>query len=177
MITFEVDDLAFRDYLKRVEHMFVYMTRTMIEVAEEVKKETQMETPIKTGRLSRSFKWEIVTDNSRMKVFHITMSALNPKTGYDYAYTQHRGYHTSKEGRKVYYHHKIIDLGFYTHRSDFDGGYEKKTWGSNVSEIHHGSNKYLYWGIKHSTQSAFEMIETDYLSLFQMNGVYLGGLY
>lgn len=168
-IEVEFHDEYFLDWVNKVEHSFIYMTQTMIRVAEKIKERVQKEfVPIKTGKLSRSFKWHIVTDNSRMKVVEIQMSALNPKTGYDYAMTQHRGYHINKYGTKVHYRrNKIIDTGFYNYRPAIVGkGYSKNTSDRNAWNLHRGSDNYMFWGIKYESHSAFEIIEKDYLSLF-----------
>lgn len=173
MFSFTVDDLVFQDWVLSLEYGFKDMLETMIRVAEEVKKETQFRTPVSMdprddpGKLSRSFKWTVVTDNSRFKVLQIQMSALNTRTGYDYAMTQHRGYHTSKSGWKVWYNHHATDLGFSTYRKWYDGTYSEGPSGDwKSSGWSYDSSKYMYWGIKYAENSAFEMIETDYLSMF-----------
>ena len=169
MFSFTVDDLVFQDWVLSLEYGFKNMLETMIRVAEEVKKETQLRTPVSMdprddpGKLSRSFKWTVVTDNSRFKVLQIQMSALNTRTGYDYAMTQHRGYHTSKSGWKVWYNHHATDLGFHTYDSR---GNEWSHYSNMVGDWSHDTFKYMYWGIKYAEHSAFEMIETDYLSMF-----------
>ena len=163
----EVHDELFQGWLKETENNFHLMLETMIRVAEEIKEKVQTEySPVDTGRLSRSFKNFVVTDNSRMKVVEIQMSALNPKTGYNYAETQHRGYRYSKNGRKVRYNHGYTEIGFFTYESDSDGRYRRNV---NYKNDHgyKGGSKYMYWAIKYTENTAFEMIETDYLSMFQ----------
>ena len=167
MVEFGVNDEYFMDWVDSVKYAFESMLETMIRVAEEVKKETQLITPIDTGKLSRSFKWTVVSDNSRFKVLQVQMSALNERTGYDYAMTQHRGYHTSKNGQLVWYQRdKFTEVGFFNYRRKYFGeGYEKETnW--DAHQLHKGRDEYLYWGLKYSEGSAFEMIEKDYLSMF-----------
>lgn len=143
------------------------MTETMINVAEKIRDRVQTQTvPIDTGRLSRSYKWTILTDNSRMKVLQVQMSALNPKTGFNYAYTQHLGYRESKRGR-VTYRHSPIDVGFFNYKTDIldDNKFERvNNWDAHHSQ--RGKSKYLYWAIIYEETSAFELIEKDYLSLF-----------
>lgn len=162
----EVNDEEFQYWLREVENSFVRMTETMIRVAENIKDEVQSGlSPIRTGKLSRSFRWKILTDNSRMKVLQVQMSALNPRTGYDYAMTQHRGYHTTKSGRRAYYNNQSHNLGFFHYSEDFDGGYD--TFSSyGTYKYHSGHSQYLYWGIRYQQNSAFELIEEDYLSMF-----------
>ena len=174
MSFFEVEfhDEAFMDWANQVEHSFIYMTQTMIRVAKQIKEEVQMITPVETGKLSRSYRWHIVTDNSRMKVLEVQMSALNPKTGYDYAMTQHKGYRHDKHGYRVWYNHNARELGFFN--------YEKSWWNksgyntspslgysrNNAYEHHFGEREYLKRAIIKEERSAFEIIEKDYLSLF-----------
>lgn len=170
MITIEVNDELFLDWIYSVKNSFSAMLETMIRVAEEVKDKTQMITPIETGRLSKSFKWTVVEDNSRFKILQVRMSALNPDTGFDYAYVQHRGWHTAKDGRRVYYRrNKFINLGFFNYKKG-DKRYEIESdpW---LEEFHHGEDRYLKNGIFDAKNTAFEMIETDYLSMF--NGSFI----
>lgn len=157
----EVHDEEFLDWLDIIENQFVKMTETMIRVAETVKEETQPLTPLETGKLSRSFRWKILTDNSRMKVLQIQMSALNERTGYDYAWIQH----------EANYRHGMTELGFFNYSrmgtSIDEDGFSTSTWRIGTEpEFHRGQRKYLYWGIKYSEDTAFEIIEEDYLSLF-----------
>ena len=169
-----VRDEEFLRWLETTKNNFLAMTETMINVAEKIRDRVQSETvPIDTGRLSRSYKWTILTDNSRMKVLQVQMSALNPETGYNYAYTQHLGYRESKRGGRVYYNHGFTDVGFFNYRPSFfdDSEYEKNE-NLKVNHIQRGHSKYLYWGIVYEEQSAFELIEKDYLSLFM--GEHLG---
>lgn len=175
MLTVGVHDEEFMSWIKGVENQFVAMTETMIRIAEDIKHYVQSETvPIDTGRLSRSFKWHIVTDNSRMKVLQLQMSALNPKTGYDYAYTQHIGYRIGKNGRKIKYGHNSVYTGFFNYSESilYDDKFDEDiNW-----DVHHsqrGRSLYLYHGIKDKEKSAFELIEHDYLSLFY--GAFIDG--
>ena len=165
-IVAEVHDELFQGWIKETENNFMLMIETMMKVAEEIKTKVQTEySPVLTGKLSRSFRETIITDNSRMKVVEVKMSALNPRTGYDYAETQHRGYRHDSHGWRVYYNHGWKDLGFFNYRKNWKGDYEKSVL-NPVEVTHHGGDKYLYWAIKDSQESAFEIIETDYLSMF-----------
>lgn len=156
----ELHDEAFLDWLELVKDSFNYMTQTMIQVAKLIKEEVQWRTPLLTGKLSRSYRWTVVTDNSRMKVVQVQMSALNPKTGYDYAWIQHEN---------IFYNHGFTELGFYTYRRySLDDEYTKMSSTSNYKthESHHGQSHYLERSIVYSKWDAFEIIEKDYLSLF-----------
>lgn len=173
MISFELHDEAFMDWIETVRSSFTRMTETMINVAENLKDRVQFMTPIETGKLSRSFRWHILTDNSRMKVFEVEMTALNERTGFDYAFVQHRGWHISKTGRMVLYGHSGTTLGFTNYRSSYlnDGGFEENTNYDNWTMSYDGSH-YLERAIIRERDSAFELIETDYLSLFGLGGIF-----
>lgn len=164
-IVAEVHDELFQGWIKETENNFMLMIETMMKVAEEIKGKAQEYAPVLTGKLSRSFRETIITDNSRMKVVEVKMSALNPRTGYDYAETQHRGYRHDSHGWRVYYHHGVKDLGFFNYRQDWKGNYEKTAL-NPVETLIQGRDRYLYWAIIDSQDSAFEIIETDYLSMF-----------
>ena len=166
MLTVGVHDEEFMSWIKGVENQFVAMTETMIRIAENIKHRVQTETvPLETGRLSRSFRWKILTDNSRMKVLQVQMSALNPNTGYDYAWIQHDNY---------LYKHDSTELGFY-HYHKYSGDDEYTTSHSDIDTWthHHGRSHYLMWGIIYEQYDAYQMIEHDYLSLFY--GAFIDG--
>lgn len=153
----------FIQYLNRVEHGFVYMIETMKDVAEVVRENTLPKTPFETGRLGRSFKWTVVTDNSRMKVLQVQMSALNPNTGYDYAWIQHENSH--------YKHFK--DLGRESRGTLGDKIRKAHGWsGSSKYTGHDATMWYLKFGIFESKEGAFQLIEDDYLSLFKRGFIY-----
>ena len=151
----------FIQYLNRVEHGFVYMIETMRDVARLVGENTQPITPIETGRLGRSYKWTVVTDNSRMKVLQVQMSALNSETGYDYAWIQHENF--------MYNHHKPLGSREAEYKRWDAHGYShiSVTYG-----YHQGQAWYLRDGIRNSQDDAMILIEEDYLSLFQRGFIY-----
>lgn len=154
LVTVKVKDEEFQAWLKRTRNAFVYMIQTMKNVARYVGENTLPLTPFETGELGRSFKWTVVTDNSRMKVLQIRMSALNENTGYDYAWIQHeetRYHHPSKESREK--HPTYNDIYFNNYFAGLDG--------TNNPQDH-----YLLEGIIQSKEGAFQIIEDDYLSLF-----------
>lgn len=172
MITFELHDEAFLDWIETVRSSFVRMSETMKQIAENLRDEVQLITPWRTGKLSRSYKWTVLADNSRMQIIEVTMSALNERTGFDYAYVQHRGYHISKYGKKVEYNRGGMDTGFFNYSTGDDGGYDK-SYNPNVgNRWHRGESQYLYKAIIRYETSAFEIIETDYLSLFGAGGIF-----
>lgn len=165
--TVEVHDELFQGWLKETQNNFHLMIETMIQVSEMIKKKVQTEySPIRTGKLSRSFREFIVTNNSRMKVVEIQMSALNERTGYDYAEIQHRGYTYAGKYGRTSYRYGTKHLGFFTFvHYKMDDSYD--TLSDYVGGYHQGRSKYMYWAIKDSQQSAYELIETDYLSMFK----------
>ena len=170
MILIEVQDEKFQAWIKRTKEAFRSMIRTMEEVAEVVRENTVPITPVRSTRLGKSFKWTIVENNSKFQILQVRMSALNPRTGYDYAYVQHRGYHVGKHGYRVYYRvsSNFYDVGDDTRKKVRDA----HEWGySLITGWENGQDRYLYWGIRNSRDDAFEMIEQDYLSLFTKGSV------
>lgn len=89
MIEFVVNDNNFQEWVAEVKSNFQIMMEAMIDVAEVVKAETLPRTPLDTGRLGESFKYTVLADNSKQKLVQVQMSAINPETGYDYAWIQH----------------------------------------------------------------------------------------
>lgn len=166
LLGFELRDEAFLDYIDGVKNSFNAMIETMKAIAENIKDETQQVTPVETGRLSRSYRWKIVTDNSRMKVLQIQMSALNPRTGYDYAWIQHENFG---------YNHEAKELGFYNYRRRTglnEKGYETHFSNLNLWEFHKGRAWYLRSSIISKKNESFEMLERDYLSMFEYGGIF-----
>ena len=172
MISFELHDEAFMDWIKGAEMSFVHMADTMKQVAENLRDEVQLITPWRTGKLSRSYKWTVLADNSRMHLIEVKMSALNERTGFDYAFVQHRGWHTNKNGTKVLYNRGGMETGFFNYKYyKYSGDIEKRY--SNVGDhFHIGGSRYLYNAIINYKTSAFEIIEKDYLSLFEYGGIF-----
>ena len=123
-----VDDL--RTYLYTVRGRYSVMLQAMIDVAKVVRAETLPRTPFKTGRLGESFKWQTLKYNRDFIEVEVSMSAVDPKSGFNYAWYQHEE-----------------DLNHPSPRA--------------------GQRWYLAEGIKASKSMAYEIIETDYLSLFR----------
>lgn len=175
MITFELHDEAFLDWIKGAEMSFVHMADTMKQVAENLRDEVQLITPWRTGKLSRSYKWTVLADNSRMQLIEVKMSALNERTGFDYAFVQHRGWHTTKDGYTAYYgmNRGGKETGFFNYSySRLRGEYDKRYNWKVGDHWHHGESQFLYRAIVNYKPSAFEIIERDYLSLFEYGGIF-----
>lgn len=154
LVTVKVKDEEFQAWLKRTENAFIHMIETMKNVARYVRENTLPLTPFETGELGRSFKWTVVTDNSRMKVLQIRMSALNEDTGYDYAWIQHE---------ETSYHHPSLESQK-THPSY--GKIAVDNILAGISGTNNPQDHYLLEGIMQSKEGAFQIIEDDYLSLF-----------
>ena len=151
---FEIQDEPFQEWVKTTENAFVRMIETMVDVAKVVREETIPLTPVETTRLGQSFKWKILTDNSRMKVLEVQMSALNPKTGYDYAWIQHENTR-------------------YRHTAFLKGSWKaSKVHGFHNVQWFNAQDHYLRQGIRNSEDMAIELIEEDYLSLFRRGDIY-----
>lgn len=92
-VLMELDgDEEFIEYLHMVHDKFHIMINTIKDFAELIKAETLPRTPLETGRLGESFDYIVLEDTPRQKMVQIRMSALNPRTGYDYSAIQH--FHT-----------------------------------------------------------------------------------
>ena len=154
LVTVKVKDEEFQAWLKRTRNAFVYMIQTMKEVAMYVRQNTVPLTPFEYGTLGGSFKWTVVTDNSRMKVLQISMSALNERTGYDYALIQHE---------ETSYHHPSLE-SYKKHPSYGKIAMDNRLAG--ISGTNNPQDHYLLEGIMQSKEGAFQIIEDDYLSLF-----------
>lgn len=130
MIEFSYKGLdEFRTFLYTVRGRYFYMLRTMIDVAKVVQAETLPRTPFEYGQLGESFKWQTIEYNRDMIEVEVSMDAVDPDSGFHYAWYQHE------------------------------------------EDLHHpspraGMRYYLKEGIMASKDMAFEIIESDYASLF-----------
>ena len=165
-LTVKVDDEKFIQWAERTENAFVYMINTMKDVAEVVRENTLPITPFETGRLGRSFKTFVLTDSSREKLIMVRMSALNPNTGYDYAWIQHENPYYNhfkplkgKPQKSRRWHENLFMWG-----QEYTSGYDE-------AGTHKGDWHYLKEGIIESQEGAFQLIEEDYLSLFKRGNI------
>lgn len=156
----EVRDEEFKEWLKRTEDSFVHMIETMKDVANVIKENTLPLTPFDEGTLSRSFRTHILTDNSRMKVVQLQMSAINPKDGYNYAWIQHEN---------IFYHHPSLKNNVERPRYlDI----AVKNIIAHTSGTNNPTDHFLKEGIEVSKDDAFIMLEEDYLSLFKRGYIF-----
>ena len=157
-LTVKVDDEKFIQWAERTENAFVYMINTMKDVAEIVRENTLPLTPFETGRLGRSFKTFVLTDSSREKLIMVRMSALNPNTGYDYAWIQHENtsYKHPSPYNKNYIHYNDLALNNLM---------------AGIGRTNNPRDHYLKEGIIESQEGAFQLIEEDYLSLFKRGNI------
>ena len=169
-ITVEVEDEPFQQWLLKTRRGFRSMSETLDTVARIVNEFTLPITPFRTGKLGRSFQWKILENSSRWQVVQVRMSALNERTGYDYAFVQHRGWHKDKNGHYVLYRRFFQgrDGRYY----DVSSSHKEIRTGEYSSVTHYGNKQYLYWGIYEAKEDAFELIESDYLSLFTRGHIY-----
>lgn len=150
----------FIQYLNKVEHGFIEMIETMRNVAKVVQENTLPLTPFEHGKLGRSFKTYVLADNSRMKIIQVRMSALNERTGYDYAWIQHEN--TS-------YHHPSLES---EKKHPAFGDIMRMNILSHIGGTNNPTDHYLFEGIRQSKDGAFQLIEEDYLSLFSGGHIY-----
>ena len=171
MISVEVRDEEFQSWLERTRYAFTYMLETMKDVARVVMENTIPITPMETTRLRKSFKWTVVTNNSKMKVLQIQMSALNPKTGYDYAWIQHENifYEHPSKYSKIYDYEKMSKINMTSSSTGYHSG-GKYISGSIFTNTM--SSHFLRDGIRYSEDMAYELIEEDYLSLFLRGNIF-----
>ena len=155
----DVKDEEFIQWLHRTENAFVKMIDTMKDVAEVVRENTLPLTPFEYGFLGGSFKPFVLTDNAREKLIMVQMSALNQRTGYNYAWIQHEN---------TMYEHPSPYSKHYERYSDIAvGNIMAGIGGTNNPRDH-----YLMKGVIQSEEGAFQLIEEDYISLFTRGHIY-----
>ena len=133
MITFEVHDEEFIEWVTTARSRFETMVLTMVDVAEVIHANTNQRVPLDTGRLEESYHWEVREDNPNFIKVDVIYDAVDPDSGFMYAFYQHQ---------------------------------------LQLNHPKRGEAFYLYNGIRASKGMAYQIIETDYMSLF---GTFKGG--
>ena len=137
MITFEVHDEEFIEWVTTARSRFETMVLTMIDVAEVIHAETNPLVPLDTGRLEESFHWQVVEYNRDLIEVQVVYDAEDPDSHFVYAEYQHDKIETWQHYRKANRRGEMRGIQFY-----------------------------LTEGVRESEDMAYEIIESDYLSLF-----------
>lgn len=142
MYIFEVHGLdEFRTYLYTVRGRFSVMLQAMLDVKDLIKANTNQRVPLDTGRLEESYQYKIVEYNRNFIEVEVGYDAVDPDSDFHYAEYQHN-LPTSSHYKKA-----------------------------NRKGQMRGEQYYLYKGIHASESMAYELIEMDYLSMFDSVGV------
>jgi hypothetical protein len=142
MYIFEVHGLdEFRTYLYTVRGRFSVMLQAMLDVKDLIKANTNQRVPLDTGRLEESYQYKIVEYNRNFIEVEVGYDAVDPDSDFHYAEYQHN-LPTSSHYKKA-----------------------------NRKGQMRGEQYYLYKGIQASESMAYELIEMDYLSMFDSVGV------
>ena len=146
---FKADAEGFEEWLFSLHHLFLEMVQTMIDVHYLIQANTNQRVPLDTGRLEESFRYDIVRQDEFFIEMHSIYSAVDPDSGFDYAYYQHQ---LPRRG-----------VGTYSLYSRAKSGYP--------AQGHHrhgtrGESYYLLKGVQASESMMWTIIEQDYLSLF-----------
>ena len=137
MYTFQVTGVKeLQTYLSTVRGRYFTMLRSMIDVAELIKANTNQRVPLDTGRLEESYHWHVIEYNRELIEVEVVYDAEDPKSHFHYAEYQ---YYMPTESH-----------------------YKK----ANRKGQMRGEQFYLLKGIQASETLAYEIIESDYLSLF-----------
>ena len=89
MFTFTVDTTGFEEWAYSMHHRFELMMQTMIDVHHLIQANTNQLVPLDTGRLEESFRYDIVRSDEFFIEMHSIYSAVDPDSGFDYAYYQY----------------------------------------------------------------------------------------
>lgn len=151
MIEFKVDATGFEEWLFGLHHLFIEMVQTVIDVHHLIHANTNQLVPLDTGRLEESFRYDIVRQDYSFIEMHSIYSAIDPDSGFDYAYYQYDEVGQLRNG------------GTYSLYDRARSGYP--------AQGHHrhgtrGQSLYLLKGIQASESMMWTIIEQDYLSLF-----------
>ena len=137
MYTFEITGVnELKTYLSTVRGRYFRMLRTMLDVKDLIHANTNQRVPLDTGRLEESYFYKTLTYNRELIEVEIGYDAVDPKSNFHYAKYQH-------------------DLPTESH-------YRR----ANRKGQMRGEQYYLVEGIKASKSMVYELIETDYASLF-----------
>lgn len=137
MFDFRVDADGFQEWLFELHHRFVSMVQTMIDIHYLIQANTNQRVPLDTGRLEESFRYDIVRQDEFFIEMHSIYSAIDPNSGFDYAYYQH-------DEIETWQHYNT----------------------ANRKGQMRGEQFYLAKGVRASESMMWTLIEQDYLSLF-----------
>ena len=135
MIGFTVNIESYSEWVYKMHHRFQIMVQTMIDIHHLIQANTNQLVPLDTGRLEESFHYTIV-DNESFIELHSIYSAVDPDSGFDYAYYQY-----------------LMPTESHYNRANRKGQMR-------------GEQYYLLKGVQASEDMMWTMIEKDYLSLF-----------
>lgn len=152
MLELVVNDEGFEEWLYSLHNHFLDMVQTMVDVFEVIKATINREgfVPLDTGRLERSFHYEMYENTQFIEMYTI-YSAVDPKSGYDYAF----------------YQHELERGGSYSAYSRADS-----FWHTSRANHHRhgtrGTDHYLFKGIDRAMSEGlmWTIIEQDYMELF-----------
>ena len=151
MIKLTVNDEGFEEWLYTLHNRFLDMVQTMIDVFEVIKATINREglVPLDTGRLETSFHY-VMYENTQFIEMYPTYSAVDPRSGYDYAF----------------YQHELENRGMWTYSAYTRAGY----YGASNHHRHgtRGTDHYLFKGIDKAMSEGlmWTIIEQDYMELF-----------
>ena len=137
MFDFRVNAEGFQEWLFNLHHRFPKMVQTMVDIHYLIQANTNWRVPLDTGRLEESFRYDIVRQDEFFIEMHSIYSAVDPDSGFDYAYYQH-------DKIETWQHYNTANR-----RGDM-----------------RGQQYYLTEGIRASESMMWTLIENDYLSLF-----------
>ena len=135
MLNFIVNTADFEEWVYQMHHRFQQMVQTMIDIHHLIEANTKQRVPLDTGRLEESFHYTIY-DNEFLIEMHSIYTAVDPDSGFDYAYYQY-----------------MLPT-------------EKHYNTANRKGQMRGEQFYLLKGVQASESMMWTMIEQDYLSLF-----------
>lgn len=136
MVNFTVNTEAFEEWIYQMHHRFQLMVQTMVDIHHLIQANTNQRVPLDTGRLEESYRYDI-TDNEQFIEIHNIYDAVDPDSGFHYAYYQY-----------------LLPT-------------ESHYRSANRKGQMRGEQFYLLKGVQASENMMWTMIEQDYLSLFK----------
>ena len=148
---FKVDAEGFEEWLFSLHHRFLDMVQTMIDIHYLIQANTNQRVPLDTGRLESSFRYDIVRQDEFFIEMHSIYSAIDPDSGFDYAY---------------YQYDEDINLRWGGTNSLYDRARAGYPVGNHHRHGTRGQSLYLLRGVRASKNMMWTILEQDYLSLF-----------
>lgn len=157
-VEFTVQSEGFEEWIFDMHHRFQQMVQTLIDIHNLIMAEMNAKSliPLDFGYLEQSYHYNLVRQDESFIEIHSVFDPVDPDNGFHYAEYQHELEDRGMRGNLFYFGSPSY--------------YYRALLGNPVGNHHRhgtrGTDHFLSEGVEMAMPTAWTMIETDYLSLF-----------